>query len=350
MRPDIEDFEELNTAEDAPRSRAMSWLVLAVAVGGFGALAYYAYNSGTQSMQDGNVLIVEADETPIKQEPADPEGEQFANQDKTIYDVIAPNASESKVENLLPEPEKPVAVPQAVVAPAPTTFVNKNLTASSSVPSEATPVTPAPAPVAAAPVATKPAPLVVPVPSAVVSTPAVKKLEVATPVAEVKKPEMKKTDSVAAAIKPAVTKVETKTAAAVEKVQTAAVSAPVAAEPAAEEGDSDTGPNFVNESSVVESKPVAEKKETPAPAEKAEKKTASGASQIQLGAFKSEEEAQASWKKISGKFAGVLSGGPTVVKAELPNGTFYRLRTSVSDAKAACAKLSAKGQACFPVK
>ncbi len=346
MRPDIEDFEELNTAEDAPRSRAMSWLVLAVAVGGFGALAYYAYNSGTQSMQDGNVLIVEADETPIKQEPADPEGEQFANQDKTIYDVIAPNASESKVENLLPEPEKPVAVPQAVVAPAPTTFVNKNLAASSSVPSEATPVASAPT----APVAAKPAPLVVPVPSAVFSTPAVKKAEVAAPAAEVKKPEVKKTDSVAAAIKPAVTKVETKTAAAVEKVQTAAVSAPVAAEPSAEEGDSDAGPNFVNESSVVESKPVAEKKETHVPAEKAEKKAASGASQIQLGAFKSEEEAQASWKKISGKFAGVLSGSPTVVKAELQNGTFYRLRTSVSDAKAACAKLSAKGQACFPVK
>lgn len=298
MRPDIEDFEELETAaDDTPRSRAMSWLVLAVAVGGFGALAYYAYHSGSETMQNGDVMVVEADGTPIKETPVDPEGEQFANQDKTIYDVISPNATgEGNVEKLLPEPEKPVSAPQDVAAntPAPTTYVNKNI-----------------ANMGEGTTSDKPAPLVVPVPSAVVNTAPSNQEESGeptfvneSPVADVK----------------ATTTVPTKTAVTSAKKETA--------------------------------KPVA-KKEAAKPAEKpVEKKAASGgAYQIQLGAFKSEDEALAHWKKLSGKYASVLTGSPSVVKAELPNGTFYRLRTggfsSGDAAKAACGKLG--GQACFPV-
>lgn len=321
MRPDIEDFEELETAAgDTPRSRAMSWLVLAVAVGGFGALAYYAYHSGSETMQNGDVMVVEADGTPIKQTPADPEGEQFANQDKTIYDVISPNATgEGNVEKLLPEPEKPVSAPQEVAAstPAPTTYVNKNIANAG----EGT-------------TAEKPAPLVVPVPSAVVNTPVAKAEEVKTPVAAT-------TTKVSPHV--AVTNVS----------------------PDEEAGE----PTFVNESPVADVKATTKvptkavatssvkkevvkevvKKEVTKPVEK--KAVSGGAYQIQLGAFKSEDEALAHWKKLSGKYASVLSGSPSVVKADLPNGTFYRLRTggfaSGDAAKAACGKLG--GQACFPV-
>lgn len=314
MRPDLEDYEDLNqTEEETPRSRAMSWLVLVVAIGGFAALAYYAYQSGTQSMQDGDVLVVQADDTPIKQQPEDPEGEQFANQDKTIYEVIGPNGQENSVEKLLPEPERPVAVPQEVVeevppSSAPTTYVNKNLT---DTPKDESPaLAPVEAPKAAAPVKTeasaapvetvKPAPLVVPVPSANV-----------------------------AAVEPK----------------------PVTAAPKKEEAGA---PTFVNESPVVakpkkeETKPVV-KKEEPKPA--AAPKATGGSGQVQLGAFKSEDEANTAWKKIAAKSGGVLGGSPTIVRADLPNGTFYRLRASVSGSpKEACAALSAKGLACFPVK
>lgn len=330
MRPDIEDFEELTIAADeAPRSRAMSWLVLAVAVGGFGALAYYAYHSGTQSMQNGDVLIVQADETPIKQVPTDAEGEQFANQDKTIYDVIAPNATENKVEKLLPEPEKPVASPQEAVvntpAPAPTTFVNKNLVTSSNTPVEAAPVKP--------PEAAKPAPLVVSVPSATV----VKKVEAAPIVAVAKKIEVKKVDA-----KPAAASVVAAPKVAPNVVEVSPhVSATVDPE------DETTGePTFVNETPVVEAKqaaPVAKKD-----AAKLAVNATAASGQIQLGAYKSQEEAETAWKKIASKNG--LSGSPVIVKADLPNGMFYRLRTVASDPKAACAKLVAKGQACFSVK
>ncbi len=304
MRPDIEDFEELNIpADEAPRSRAMSWLVLAVAVGGFGALAYYAYHSGTQSMQNGDVLVVEADGTPIKQVPENPEGEQFANQDKTIYDVIAPNAAENKVEQLLPEPEKPVSSPQELVNSGPTTYVNKNLTPS-------TPTTTEREPSKTETAAAKPAPMVAPTPS---STPA-----------------------------------EVKPAAAAPATTT--TTAPKTAAPI--EGE----PTFVNESPVATTaKPVEKVAEKPA-AKPAVKKTeekpkataSAGGSMIQLGAFKSEADAQAQWNKLAGKFSSVLTGSPSIQKAELPNGIFYRLRTNVSGSgKDACAKLA--GAACMPV-
>lgn len=329
MRPDIEDFEELNIpADEAPRSRAMSWLVLGVAIAGFGALAYYAYHSGTESMENGNVLMVEAEDTPIKEQPLDPQGEQFANQEKTIYEVISPSA-EPKVEKLLPEPEKPVIAPQEVAAaqapepvkPAPTTFVNKALSEGTKLDA----VKPAPAP-AAEP--TKPATLVVPAPVAVPqpATPAAVVAEVKKPVA----PKVIRIESAPAAT-PAL-------AAKVEEVKAAPAPA-IASIPAVE-----------MEAEAESSATQAVVKQEPTNAEKPLEKPAAGGTQVQLGAYKSEQEAQAAWKKISAKFPAVLGGSPSIIKAELDNGTFYRLRTAVSDAKAACAKLSAKGQACFAVK
>ena len=320
MRPDLDDYEEASDLPemDESRSRAMSWLVLGVAIAGFGALAYYAYHSGTQSVREGDTLVVEADKTPIKEAPVDPEGEQFANKDKTIYDVIAGDKPEKKVEKLLPEAESPNAVKQdkkpiaadgyedADAAPATTTFVKKtNDTAA---------------------------------------------------------PKMVDAVDAAKAAKEEVVKEEPKPT----KKEVAEVKTPSAA-----------APKMINEKSVVDKKteapvqpvevaavPVATTviKEEPAPVKAPEKKpvveksaaevTASGTYKIQLGAFQSDEEARGQWKKISAKFAGVIKGSPIIVRAELPNGTYYRLRASgfasADAAKAACATLVAKSQPCFP--
>lgn len=333
MRPDIEDYDELGVAaDDAPRSRAMSWLVLVIAVGGFAALAYYAYHAGTHAARDGEMLVVQADDAPIKETPADPEGEQFANKDKTIYDVISPSGNTAApVEKLLPDPEKPVAdahdkyVEQAAAgdetsAPAATTYVNKDLRKAS------TAVDPVDEQSLKQPaVAAAPAPKAEPQPAAR---------------AEVKPPA------------PLVTKAEPQ---------------PVAEAKTQQAAETIGAPTFVNESPAGAKKPASAetpaKKEEPAqkPAAKAAEKPAAkkpvaksgGAYQVQLGAFKSDAEARAAWKKISAKHAGVLTGSPVVVKADLPGGTFYRLRTagfaSADAAKAACTKLSAAGQACMPV-
>ena len=54
MKPDMDEYADID--ETRPNaSRAMSWMVLAVAVGGFAALAYYAYHSGIKAGADHRV-------------------------------------------------------------------------------------------------------------------------------------------------------------------------------------------------------------------------------------------------------------------------------------------------------
>lgn len=307
MRPDLDDFEELN--DEAPRSRAMSWLVLVVAVGGFAALAYYAYHSGSQSMKDGQVLVVQADQSPIKETPADPQGESFPNQDKTIYEAIDPMARSAKVEKLLPEAEEPVIPEPAVEAPAPattsaadtTTFVNKALTK------------------------TEPAIDPVDVQSMKQGGPAT------APEPKSERMRVEPTDADPNPEPVPVTQPAASSTPQIVNVKPVQPSAPApAAAPAPKPAPSPV--------------PAAAPKPAPAP-------VATGTHKIQLGAYKSDAEARQQWSKISAKHSGVLSGSPIIVKADLPNGTFYRLRASgfatAEAAKAACSTLSARGQACF---
>lgn len=274
MRPDVEDYAEIDEQQQAGGSRAMSWMVLTVAVGGFAALAYYAYRSGGQTSSDDEVLTIAADDTPIRQAPENAQGEQFANKDKTIYDVIAPDGSVT-VEKLLPDSERPLAA--------------ENIEDSE----DNLPVTKT----AAATLAT------------VASTPIV------TPLA-------------AATARPDVP----------EDVTSFVAPAPLLKK-------SGAAPEMINEKRTVATSAESPLKPTV-------KSPSGGAYMLQLGAFKSQAEAQAAWKRISAAHSDILGGAPIIVKAELPNGTFYRLRSgvyaSLSAAKAACVRLGS--QACFPVK
>lgn len=96
-------------------------------------------------------------------------------------------------------------------------------------------------------------------------------------------------------------------------------------------------------------KPAAAEPAATAPA-------AGGAYVLQIGAYKSQEEADAAWKSYHGKHAGLLSGyGEDVKKVDLgAKGTWYRLRTGSFASKEAaaslCSKLTAEGGACFPAK
>lgn len=281
MRPDLDDFDDINDAQDeAPRSRAMSWMVLVVAVTGFAALAHYAYRSSTQPSSDADMLVVQADNSPIKQAPVDPEGEKFPNKDKTIYDVIAPSTGEQKVEKLLPEPERAVASNSSDYAGDADTQTSSPPTTTYVKPTETS----------AAPEASKPA--VTPAPSA------------SAPTMINEKP----------AAKPAPTEVKDVPVASAKETKTVTTAKPAA-------------------------KPVAAK-----PA-------ASGDYKVQLGALKSEEEAQAVWKKITAKFGDTIKGSPIIIPVESNGATLYRLRAggfaSADAAKAACAKLAAGKQACI---
>jgi len=103
--------------------------------------------------------------------------------------------------------------------------------------------------------------------------------------------------------------------------------------------------------------PAPEKVATAEPAPAPVKTTtATGAYVLQIGAYKSEEDAAAAWRTYHGKHTSLLGGYlQDVKKVDLgAKGTWYRLRVgSFADkdaAKALCTKLTAEGGACFPAK
>lgn len=313
MRPDMDDYAEIDDTKPEGGSRAMSWMVLAVAVGGFAALAYYAYNSGSNAVGGEATLVVEADPAPIKQAPLDPDGEEFPNKDKTIYDVISPSGEAKTAEKLLPDPEHPVAAANVEDSEdrAPATA---SASVAQSVENTTTFVAAPPSPQAKE--------------AAVAATAAA--LAAATPTQPVAQP------PVAVVAKPVVAAVPTpaeKSFASPEMVNEKTLT-----------GKKDEATVAVKEKPKAVAKPKAEKS--------AVKEASGGAYKVQLGAYKSESEAEAAWKKISGAHSAVLSGAPTIVKADVNGSTFYRLRAgsyaSADAAKAVCAKLG--GQACFPAK
>lgn len=303
MKPDMDDYSDID--ETRPNaSRAMSWMVLAVAVGGFAALAYYAYHSGTKAQNDGDAMTVEADQSPIKEAPKDAGGEQFPDKDKTIYDVISPGGDAKGGEKLMPDPEHPVA-------------------AGNLEDSEDDAPTGAPS---------------VPVPNAAAATAGASTF-VAKSVGGMANTASSTPQSVS----------EATVATTAKPVATSAPAATPAAAP-----KSYSAPEMVNQKTIGKKDATVTAAAKPAakPAAKAKPATTGGAYQVQLGAFKSQAEAQAAWKKLSGAHSDVLSGTPNIVQADVNGTTYYRLRAgsfaSSTDAKTLCGKLG--GAACMAVK
>ena len=79
-----------------------------------------------------------------------------------------------------------------------------------------------------------------------------------------------------------------------------------------------------------------------------------GGPEVQLGAWRSQAEAEAGWDKAKAKAPGPLGGlSPHIVTVELPGrGLYYRLRVSPAgqSQKALCDGLVAAGVACIPIR
>lgn len=84
-----------------------------------------------------------------------------------------------------------------------------------------------------------------------------------------------------------------------------------------------------------------------APAKPAETKAPAKSGNVQLGAFSSEEKANAVWAGLAGKHG--LSG-KRIIAVESGGKTLYRLRAASGDPAATCAKLKAAGDACAIVE
>ena len=283
MRPNLTDYQNRTKAEIEQSSRLVSWVVLGLATSGFIALAWYAYQSGSESVITQEIATIEADASPIKVRPDDAGGEEFPHQDKTIYDVIDTRDEPVRVEKLLPEPEEPIIPTVKEVVQAQQQEAQMGA-----------------------------------------STWVSEKLR--TPSQPTNEPQLGDTKEVAQEEAP-------------EPVEVA--------QPAKETKSAEPEP--VKEAAQVTQD--APKEAAPEP-KQAEAPKKSGAYKMQLGAFGSEEEAEANWIRIRGQHAALLADQPhVVVRADLPNGTFYRLRVggyeSPDAVKAACSALSARGQGCF---
>ncbi len=262
------DYDDYDDAEN-PSMRWMSIVVLLLAVAGFFSLAWYAYYTGTKSVQTGDVVVIEADSSPIKEAPEDPGGMEFPHQEKTIYQAVNPDAKPSG-DTVVLDSEEEVVLPEDM---------DKEPTAADE------------------------------------------------KIAAILQNAANETQQ---ANKPVVAK-------EVPKVTPPAVEAP-----------------------KEQPKPVEAPKLAPLaqPSPAAPKAAPASASmsgyKIQLGAFRSQGEAEQTWNKVRAAHS-VLSGkAHEIIRADLgAKGVYYRLRVGgyASDdaAKSACAALSAQNQGCFPV-
>ncbi len=371
------------------------WAPLVVVLGvvaGFVTLSWYAYHAGIQSVKEEDLVVVEADKTPMKEKPSDPGGMQFPNQDKTVFETFSGNSKQPpKVERVLPVPEEPMAKEKDPEASGTTTWVNKDIAktgteqvigkdkdtgkkmvdkskvaASVAAPDEKPVYTikdPKDHQVIAAQSASDDEQSVTYV--------APKKGAAATKAAD----KALHADEKPAIDKPAPFTPEKAEAIARATGDDAGESAPphddVTSEDAPKENTEKANkeaekpaafaPSAAKE--VKEEKPVAKAEPEKKAAEKKEpaKKSAApethvaangGHFMVQLGAYRSEDEANDTWEKMHLKHKDLSDKKPVVVRADLGSkGIYYRLRvgglSSAADAKALCHALSSKGQACL---
>lgn len=263
-------------------------VVVLTALGGFILLAWYAYQAGTQSVDEKDLMVVEADNTPIKEKPEDPGGMQFPNKDKMIFETFSNQTEQHpKVERLMPEPEEPVAVKSETT----TTFVNEKVQEESPKENELT---------------------------------------------QAEKKEFVKQ-------------------ATLEKDPTSEASGVKSYRKGETEEKTEPEVKVIEAKPEPKTEPKQETQVQPKP-QREVKPAAGGKMVVQLGAYRSHDEAESNWKKIQDKNSSMLSGrSHVIVRADLgTKGVFYRLRipgfSDMGSAQDFCHKLSARGQACMATK
>jgi cell division septation protein DedD len=102
----------------ARRRRLFGAVIAITALGGFGAVAWYATTQG-QKNPGAVVPVSTAQNEPVKERPAEPGGMNVPNRGMEVFDQITPAKEPQKVERLLPPAEKPVDRPKAEAEPAP---------------------------------------------------------------------------------------------------------------------------------------------------------------------------------------------------------------------------------------
>lgn len=356
FRKDLQEKSQKNIQEEeyalpVETGNTPRWVpaaVMAIAVVSFSGLAWYAYNAGSRSVQEEDLILVEADASPTKEKPLDPGGMRIPNQDKSIFGVVSGTPMKPVGgEQLAPAPEEPVSAEQLASAQQDSTqtWVNEKLQQQQGqAETLLTPPSEPGMPLGAMAAAQQPA----------VGSPP--ELDLVAPVTPTVQPQQEETEkpspaAIAAAAAPPSTapKVETVISAPATTQTASNVAAPVELTPPPAQPLVTEKPETTVEKVADETRQIADAvKEKVASV----KPSAGAAGTVQLGAYRSESEAKTSWGRISKKFSTQLSGADSnIIKADLgAKGVFYRLRVKVADAKGTCATLSAQSQPCMVVK
>ena len=321
---EVRVFDGSEEEDDVEGSRLPLLIVLALLVlAMFGGLVWLAYTQGVARGRGETPVLTAAAGPERVAPPQGSGGNTVPYQGFKIYEQPAPPDDSA---DSTPAPAKPAAPP---VAEAPK---------AAPVPPAAQPQ-PAPAPAAAAP---KPA---VPPPASKMAADALK------PAPAPAKP-------IDAPAKPAASAPPKSVAALIQQANSTPVAEtpkpmPVTKQAPAPVGGAATGaPRQLGGAASATPAPAKVAAATPAPA--AAKPTTSGSYVLQIGAYKSQADADAAWKAYKAKHAALLGGySDDVQQADLgEKGTWYRLRISgfadKNMATSLCDRLKADGGACIP--
>ncbi|MEQ8664304.1 MAG: SPOR domain-containing protein [Rhodospirillales bacterium] len=268
------------------------------------------------NQQQGDVPIIRADIAPIKVRPADPGGMDVPDRDKLVYNRLNGEGAGSEVEHLLPPPEEPMTLPENTAAVSEPAVASTGAAETMGDIAEGQPM-------ALEPMALDPA-----------------------------------MTTAADAPPPAPPAEEPTTSALDASSEPPSMPEPIAEAPATTETASNT----------PEPKPAPEPEPAPEPATQAAAETQPSADlasrlptsdtyRIQLAALRSQDRAEAEWKRLRAAHTDLLGRlGLSIVRVDLggDKGIFYRLRAGpladAAAAKALCGELSTRNVGCLVVR
>lgn len=343
---------------ETPKRKGFLGLGLAVAgIVAFAGSILFVYRGSDRMNPDGTPPLLTADTSPAKSRPDQPGGMEVPHQDKLVYERLHEKGTQPNIERLLPPPEAPL--PRPVVTPAmpgPTPLPSAPAIAqmpppppgsTATVPREMVGQPPGPVASAAAPTAQTPPPAAAkPAPAKPASTsastsssaPAGSSPPAATQRQTVVPQPPKAPPAPAQAAAPAAAAAQANAAPAPKPVPVSTASLPPPAPAPQPAGQQPAAPQAAAQ---------PPKPSTPA--------GGAGNWRVQLASVRSESEATAEWKRLSGKHADALGGvGMQIVKADLgEKGIFYRVQGGGIDesrAKSVCAQLRAQNVGCVVVR
>jgi cell division protein FtsN len=311
-----EEVRVFDASVDDEQEEEGSRLPLLIVIGllvfaAFAGVVWLAYTQGVQKGREDAPRMIVADQGPVKTAPANPGGTKNLYTGLKIYQSPAP-PDDVNDDASGPQPPSPAGTNQANAAPATSPSLAPVIRPAPSDTSSKVAATP---PTTSGPVATAP------------QTPPAAKPQAAKPVVVASAPPATYSPPATSDTRVA-TKPPTKLAAATPPASTEAATPPPQTAQAA-----------------IRAMPPAAKPTV----------AATGAFVLQIGAYKSEDEANAAWKSYQSKHPLVGGYESDIKKVDLGDkGTWYRLRIkSFSDKTEAgnfCAKLKADGGDCIPSK